>query len=130
MRRLAASLAIILVSFLLCSAPSPAQNPPGAVPADAPYKNAALPVEKRVADLLGRMTLEEKVTMLSGAGWMESAAIPRLGIPAEGEPTHDRRNEHGQPRDHDEMDRRNSCAAGYVVRRPGGGKCNRVDPVR
>lgn len=39
-------------------------------------------VEHRVADLLKKMTLEEKATMLSGSGWMESAAIPRLGIPA------------------------------------------------
>ena len=28
------------------------------------YKNARLPVERRVADLLGRMTLEEKVAQL------------------------------------------------------------------
>jgi len=28
------------------------------------------------------MTLEEKATMLAGSGWMESASIPRLGIPA------------------------------------------------
>jgi beta-glucosidase len=28
------------------------------------------------------MTLEEKATMLSGSGWMESAPIERLGIPA------------------------------------------------
>lgn len=52
------------------------------VPADAPYRNPKAPVERRVADLLNRMTLEEKATMLSGSGWMESAAIPRLGIPA------------------------------------------------
>jgi beta-glucosidase len=55
---------------------------PAAVPANAPYKNAHLPAEKRVADLLSRMTLEEKATMLSGSGWMESAPIARLGIPA------------------------------------------------
>jgi beta-glucosidase len=53
-----------------------------AVPADAPYKNASLPVEKRVADLLGRMTVEEKASMLAGSGWMESMPIERLGIPA------------------------------------------------
>ena len=53
-----------------------------AVPDDAPYKNAKLPVDKRVADLLNRMTLEEKAKMLSGSGWMESAPIERLGIPA------------------------------------------------
>lgn len=31
-----------------------------------PYRNPALPVEKRVADLLGRMTLEEKIAQLGG----------------------------------------------------------------
>ncbi len=31
---------------------------------DAPYWNAALPVEKRVADLMARMTLEEKVAQI------------------------------------------------------------------
>jgi beta-glucosidase len=40
------------------------------------------PIDLRVADLLKRMTLEEKATMLAGAGWMESAAIERLGIPS------------------------------------------------
>jgi len=49
---------------------------------DAPYKNPKLSADERVADLLKRMTLEEKATMLSGSGWMESAPIPRLGIPA------------------------------------------------
>ncbi len=49
--------------------------------ANPPYKNTALPVDQRVADLLKRMTLEEKATMLSGSGWMESAPIERLGIP-------------------------------------------------
>lgn len=48
----------------------------------APYKNPQLPVEQRVQDLLARMTIEEKASMLSGAGWMESVPIPRLGIPA------------------------------------------------
>lgn len=51
------------------------------VPANAPYKNATLSADRRVADLLSRMTLEEKATMLSGSGWMESAPIERLGIP-------------------------------------------------
>ncbi len=50
--------------------------------ADAPYRNPKLSPEERVADLLSRMTLEEKATMLSGSGWMESAPIPRLGIPS------------------------------------------------
>ena len=52
------------------------------LPANVAYRNASSPVDQRVADLLKRMTLEEKATMLSGSGWMESAPIPRLGIPA------------------------------------------------
>jgi beta-glucosidase len=47
----------------------------------APYKNAQLPVEQRVDDLLSRMTQDEKLDMVSGAGWMESRANTRLGIP-------------------------------------------------
>src|SRR4026207_407407 len=42
-----------------------------------PYKDPSLPIEKRVDDLVSRMTLEEKVSqMLNGA-----AAIERLGVP-------------------------------------------------
>jgi beta-glucosidase len=47
-----------------------------------PYKNPSLPVEQRVQDLLGRMTLQEKVAMLSGADWMQSVPNARLGIPS------------------------------------------------
>src|SRR6201981_816958 len=46
------------------------------------YKNPNLPVEQRVQDLLSRMTLQEKVAMLSGANWMQSVPIERLGIPS------------------------------------------------
>jgi len=43
-----------------------------------PYKDPKLPIEKRVDDLVSRMTLEEKVSqMMNGA-----AEIKRLGIPA------------------------------------------------
>jgi len=51
------------------------------VPSNVPYRNAKLPADQRVADLLARMTVEEKAQMLAGAGWMESATIERLGIP-------------------------------------------------
>jgi beta-glucosidase len=46
------------------------------------YQNPALPVEKRVADLLQRMTLEEKVALLAGSAWMETVPNARLGIPS------------------------------------------------
>ncbi|MYM66756.1 beta-glucosidase [Pseudoduganella sp. FT55W] len=38
--------------------------PSFAATAQAPYKNASLPVEKRVDDLLGRMTLDEKIAQM------------------------------------------------------------------
>src|SRR5262245_40335170 len=34
---------------------------------DAPYRDPKLAVEQRVSDLLGRMTLEEKIAQLEGA---------------------------------------------------------------
>ncbi|HJU55572.1 MAG TPA: glycoside hydrolase family 3 C-terminal domain-containing protein [Pyrinomonadaceae bacterium] len=43
-----------------------------------PYKNPALPIEKRVEDLVSRMTLEEKVSQMLN----KAAAIERLDIPA------------------------------------------------
>src|SRR5437899_3511066 len=43
-----------------------------------PYKNPALPIEKRVDDLVSRMTLEEKVSQMMNA----APAIERLGIPS------------------------------------------------
>jgi len=44
----------------------PTPRPTGIpVPEDAAYKNASLPIEDRVADLLGRMTLEEKIGQMT-----------------------------------------------------------------
>ncbi|HEY8536269.1 MAG TPA: glycoside hydrolase family 3 N-terminal domain-containing protein, partial [Vicinamibacterales bacterium] len=42
-----------------------------------PYLNPDLPVDVRAADLVSRMTVEEKISQLMNA----AAAIPRLGIP-------------------------------------------------
>src|SRR5260221_11619158 len=47
-----------------------------------PYRTPGLPVEHGVQDLLGRMTLQEKVAMLSGATWMQTVPNERLGIPS------------------------------------------------
>ncbi|NLM41108.1 MAG: glycoside hydrolase family 3 protein [Firmicutes bacterium] len=41
------------------------------------FKRSDLPLEERIADLISRLTLEEKVSQLV----YDSAAIPRLGIP-------------------------------------------------
>jgi beta-glucosidase len=49
----------MLVVFLTCCIATQAQDPP--------YRNSALPIEQRVADLISRMTFEEKVAQLEGA---------------------------------------------------------------
>jgi beta-glucosidase len=74
-----------VVSVLLLAALATACGSPGGwpEPADAPsaglpFLDATLATEARVRDLIGRMTLEEKASQLQH----QSAAIPRLGIPA------------------------------------------------
>jgi beta-glucosidase len=42
-----------------------------------PFQNPSLPLAQRVADLVGRLSPEEKVSQMT----MTAAAIPRLGIP-------------------------------------------------
>ena len=70
------SIALLSLASTLCLAPPiEAQQRPI-------YADPSAPVESRVAAMLAQMTTAEKATMLSGSGWMESAPIPRLGIPA------------------------------------------------
>jgi beta-glucosidase len=47
-------------------------------PATAPYQDPGLSAEQRAADLVSRMTLEEKVLQMQST----APAIPRLGVPA------------------------------------------------
>jgi len=47
-------------------------------PNDYGFKNPDLKIEERVADLIGRLSLEEKISLLN----YQSPAIERLGIPA------------------------------------------------
>jgi beta-glucosidase len=58
------------LSFLAHAAETPVPNPPW------PYLNPDLPVDQRVDDLIGRMTVDEKISQLMRG----SPAIPRLGI--------------------------------------------------
>ncbi len=60
--------AVIVVALLMCKA---------AIAQSYPFQDSALPVEPRVHDLVGRMTLEEKASQMRN----RAAAIPRLGIP-------------------------------------------------
>src|SRR5512135_1495167 len=72
--------ALALVAGAACRAPAPpALVPaPAAPPAALPFRNPDLPLDARVADLVGRLTLEEKVGQLMNT----APAIPRLGVPA------------------------------------------------
>jgi beta-glucosidase len=45
------------------------------------YLDASQPLETRVEDLLSRMTLEEKVSLIHGNSTFTTAGVPRLGIP-------------------------------------------------
>src|SRR5277367_4197997 len=69
---------LICIFFATLAGLSQSQNT-SEIPA---YRNRSLPVEQRVQDLLGRMTPEEKVAMLSGENWMQSVPNERLGIPS------------------------------------------------
>jgi len=62
-------LSFTFIGIALCSIPAPAQQ--------APYLDTKLSAADRAHDLVGRMTLDEKVAQLED--W--ATAIPRLGIP-------------------------------------------------
>jgi beta-glucosidase len=59
------------VAFSFLALPGRSQNQ------DLPFRNPALSTEKRIDDLLGRLTLEEKVMQMMD----KTPAIERLGIP-------------------------------------------------
>ena len=63
------TLALIAVTLLL-AAP--------ALAADPPYRDTNLSFEDRAADLVSRMTLDEKIAQLQN----DTPAIPRLGVPS------------------------------------------------
>ncbi len=65
---------ICLAAILLATAVASFAQPP----ADAPYLNPDLPAAQRAADIVARMTLEEKVLQMQST----APAIPRLGVPA------------------------------------------------
>ena len=46
-------------------------------PASFPYMNPSLPIDQRIDDLIGRMSLEEKVQQMRD----HAPAVPRLGVP-------------------------------------------------
>jgi beta-glucosidase len=67
----------LLGLLLLTSGAQPAATTSSPV-AEFPFQNPDLPIDQRVNDLVGRLTLPEKVSQMLNA----SPAIDRLGIPA------------------------------------------------
>ena len=67
----------LVACVFLCAAISPSLTAQQA-PADAPYLDPKVPVDQRAADLISRMTLEEKIDQLAHT----APAIPRLRVPA------------------------------------------------
>ena len=63
----------VIAGLVVASAPLSAQIPI--------YLDETKPVEERIEDALGRMTLEEKIDMLHAQSKFSSAGVPRLGIP-------------------------------------------------
>jgi beta-glucosidase len=68
---------LLIACMFLCAAISPSLTAQQA-PADAPYLDPKVPAEQRAADLISRMTLEEKIDQLAHT----APAIPRLRVPA------------------------------------------------
>lgn len=64
-----------IVLFCVCILTSHAQN------SQPIYLDDTQPVEKRIEDVLARMTTEEKVAMLHAHSKFSSPGVPRLGIP-------------------------------------------------
>lgn len=64
---------MLLGLSLITALPSFAQTPV--------YLDTKKPIEERVKDALGRMTLEEKVSMIHAQSKFSSPGVPRLGIP-------------------------------------------------
>ncbi|KAJ0616155.1 putative xylan 1,4-beta-xylosidase [Helianthus annuus] len=74
------SLFFILIGFLIVftgkSRPPFACDPSNKVTKDLTFCRVNLPIKDRVKDLLGRLTLQEKISLLVN----NAAAVPRLGI--------------------------------------------------
>ncbi len=77
--RLPALFLAFVASVLTAQAPQPDPTPEQKQAAAAmPFRNPSLPISQRVDDLVGRLTLEEKVSQTID----RAVAIPRLDIPA------------------------------------------------
>lgn len=70
LRRSLGAAAALALAAGLCTTPARAAE-------DLPFRDPGLPLARRIDDLLGRLTLDEKISLLH----QSQAAIPRLGVP-------------------------------------------------
>ena len=63
----------IVAGFVLAAVPLAAQTPA--------YLDETRPLEDRIEDALGRMTLEEKIAVIHAQSKFSSPGVARLGIP-------------------------------------------------
>jgi len=82
-RRLAVLTTAACSLLPLSAGPLRAADEPTAisVPQNAPYLDAHKPIDARVEDLLKRMTIDEKLSLIHGDSKFTTPEIPRLGIP-------------------------------------------------
>jgi beta-glucosidase len=90
MRRAAHLVLFTVLITAIASFAAATVGPPGASADARPWLNAGQPIEQRVDELLGQMTIEEEATLLEGVsapagvhavGYVNG--VPRLGIPAQ-----------------------------------------------
>lgn len=83
---IAKSLAAVAAAALLASCGQTGQQPPAPaatnVAAEKPLRASTPDLEKRIDDLVSKMTLEEKVDYIGGSDWFFVRAVPRLNLPA------------------------------------------------
>ena len=66
---------LMLCALMVSNAEAQNDDPP-------PYRDTNLSIEKRVADLLGRMTLDEKQLLVTGKDFWHTQDYERLGVPS------------------------------------------------
>ncbi|MGA9424195.1 MAG: hypothetical protein WBV33_03890, partial [Terracidiphilus sp.] len=76
--RIVAAAAVASCALLLAAGAQEAKQETSADTAQPAYLNTTLPPEVRAADLVHRMTLDEKASQLVN----QARAIPRLNVPA------------------------------------------------
>ena len=80
-RRVLIPITVLALSLTLAAFGPTSAGQGGGMTAKPTFLDDSKPIEERVEDALGRMTLEEKVAMCHAQSKFSSKGVPRLGIP-------------------------------------------------